>query len=64
MKKVRQIDICVWKIYISKDDKNMRNIEELKDLREQGRNLIERKRDEFVRNSLLSDEFLEMLEKN
>lgn len=42
----------------------MRNIEELKDLREQGRNLIERKRDEFVRNSLLSDEFLEMLEKN
>ena len=28
----------------------MRNIEELKDLREQGRNLIERKRDEFVRN--------------
>lgn len=25
----------------------MRNIEELKDLREQGRNLIERKRDEF-----------------
>ena len=45
MKKVRQIDICVWKIYISKDDKNMRNIEELKDLREQGRNLIERKRD-------------------
>lgn len=64
MKKVRQIDICVWKIYISKDDKNMRNIEELKDLREQGRNLLERKRDEFVRNSLLSDEFLEMLEKN
>ena len=64
MKKVRQIDICVWKIYISKDDKNMRNIEELKDLRKQGRNLIERKRDEFVRNSLLSDEFLEMLEKN
>ena len=64
MKKVRQIDIYVWKIYISKDDKNMRNIEELKDLREQGRNLIERKRDEFVRNSLLSDEFLEMLEKN
>lgn len=64
MKKVRQIDICVWKIYISKDDKNMRNIEELKDLREQGRNMIERKRDEFVRNSLLSDEFLEMLEKN
>lgn len=64
MKKVRQIDICVWKIYISKDDKNMRNIEELKDLREQRRNLIERKRDEFVRNSLLSDEFLEMLEKN
>ena len=61
MKKVRQIDIYVWKIYISKDDKNMRNIEELKDLREQGRNLIERKRDEFVRNSLLSDEFLEML---
>jgi putative GTP pyrophosphokinase len=44
--------------------KKMRNIEELKDLREQGRNLIERKRDEFVRNSLLSDEFLEMLEKN
>ncbi len=42
----------------------MRNIEELRDLREQGRNLIERKRDEFVRNSLLSDEFLEMLEKN
>ena len=42
----------------------MRNIEELKDLREQGRNLLERKRDEFVRNSLLSDEFLEMLEKN
>lgn len=42
----------------------MRNIEELKDLREQERNLIERKRDEFVRNSLLSDEFLEMLEKN
>lgn len=56
--------MCVWKIYISKDDKNMRNIEELKDLREQGRNLFERKRDEFVRNSLLSDEFLEMLEKN
>ena len=38
--------------------------EELKDFKEQRRNLIERKRDEFVRNSLLSDEFLEMLEKN
>ena len=38
--------------------------EELKDFKEQRRNLIERKKDEFVRNSLLSDEFLEMLEKN
>lgn len=42
----------------------MRNFEELKELKEQGRTLIERKRDEFVRNSLLSDEFLEMLQKN
>ena len=33
----------------------MRNIEELKDLREQGRNLIERKRDEFVRNRFQID---------
>lgn len=42
----------------------MRNLEELRELKEQRRNLIERKRDEFVRNSLLSDEFLEMLQKN
>ena len=51
-------------VFLVNEDEKMRNIEELKDLREQGRNLIERKRDEIVRNSLLSDEFLEMLEKN
>lgn len=43
---------------------DMRNLEELRGLREQRRNLIEQKKAEFVRNSLLSDEFLEMLEKN
>lgn len=51
-------------LYYNEDDTNMITREELKDLKEQRRNLIERKRDEFVRNSLLSDEFLEMLEKN
>lgn len=43
---------------------DMRNLEELRGLKEQRRNLIEQKKAEFVRNSLLSDEFLEMLEKN
>lgn len=43
---------------------DMRNLEELRGLREQRRNLLEQKKAEFVRNSLLSDEFLEMLEKN
>ena len=42
----------------------MRNLEELRELKEQKKTLIEKKRNEFVRNSLLSDEFLEMLEKN
>lgn len=51
-------------LYYNEDDTNMITREELKDFKEQRRNLIERKRDEFVRNSLLSDEFLEMLEKN
>lgn len=51
-------------LYYNEDDTNMITREELKDFKEQRRNLIERKKDEFVRNSLLSDEFLEMLEKN
>ena len=40
----------------------MRNIEELKDLREQGRNLIERKRDEFVRNRFQIDKVFHVID--
>ena len=39
----------------------MRNLEVLK---KQGRELLDQRRDEFVRQSLLSDEFLNMIQKN
>ena len=39
----------------------MRNLEELK---QQGRILLDEKRDEFVKQRLLSDEFFEMIQKN
>ena len=39
----------------------MRNLEELK---QQGRILLDEKRDEFVKQGLLSDEFFEMIQKN
>ena len=39
----------------------MRNLEVLK---KQGRELLDQRRDEFVRQSLLSDEFLNMVQKN
>ena len=38
----------------------MRNLEVLK---KQGRELLDQRRDEFVRQSLLSDEFLNMIQK-
>ena len=39
----------------------MRNLEELK---QQGRILLDEKRDECVKQGLLSDEFFEMIQKN
>lgn len=42
----------------------MKNFEVLEEVKKQGRNLIESKRDEIVRQSLLSDEFIDMIQKN
>jgi hypothetical protein len=42
----------------------MKNLEVLEEIRKQGKNLIETKRDEFVKQNLLSDEFIEMMQKN
>ena len=42
----------------------MRNLEVLEELKKQGKNLIEARRDEFVKQSLLSDEFIQMMQKN
>ena len=42
----------------------MKNLEVLEEIRKQGKNLIETKRDEFVKQNLLSDEFIQMMQKN
>ena len=42
----------------------MKNLEVLEEIRKQGTNLIETKRDEFVKQNLLSDEFIQMMQKN
>ena len=42
----------------------MKNFEVLEEVKKQGRNLIESKRNEIVRQSLLSDEFIDMIQKN
>ena len=40
----------------------MRNKEVLNEIRKQSRTLIEEKRDKFVKQSLLSDEFIDMMQ--
>ena len=42
----------------------MRNREVLNEIKKQSRTLIEEKRDKFVKQSLLSDEFLDMMQRN
>ena len=42
----------------------MRNKEVLNEIRKQSRTLIEEKRDKFVKQSLLSDEFIDMMQRN
>lgn len=42
----------------------MRNREVLNEIKKQSRTLIEEKRDKFVRQNLLSDEFLDMMQRN
>ena len=42
----------------------MKNLEVLEEIRKQGKILIETKRDEFVKQNLLSDEFIQMMQKN
>ena len=42
----------------------MKNLEVLEEIKKQGKNLIGTKRDEFVKQNLLSDEFIEMMQKN
>ena len=42
----------------------MRNLESLAELKKQGKMRIEERRDNFVRQSLLSDEFLNLIERN
>ena len=42
----------------------MRNREVLNEIKKQSRILIEEKRDKFVKQSLLSDEFLDMMQRN
>ena len=42
----------------------MKNLEVLEEIRKQGKNLIETKRDEFVKQNLLSDECIQMMQKN
>ena len=39
----------------------MRNLESLAELKKQGKMRIEERRDNFVRQSLLSDEFLDLI---
>ena len=42
----------------------MRNLESLAELKKQGKMRIEERRDNFVRQSLLSDEFLDLIQRN
>ena len=42
----------------------MKNLEVLEEIKKQGKNLIGTKRDEFVKQNLLSDEFIQMMQKN
>lgn len=42
----------------------MKNKDVLNELKKQRRALLEEKRDKFVKQSLLSDEFLDMLQRN
>ena len=51
-------------IDIRRNRKMMRNKEVLNEIRKQSRTRIEEKRDKFVRQSLLSDEFIDMMQRN
>ena len=51
-------------IDIRRNQKTMRNKEVLNEIRKQSRTRIEEKRDKFVRQSLLSDEFIDMMQRN
>ena len=53
-----------WLLPVSYTHLDVYKRQVLEEIKKQGKNLIGTKRDEFVKQNLLSDEFIEMMQKN